>query len=233
MHPEEGGPTVEISFWMERRLWTCVRIAACSTPVPPGPWGDLSLPESFYLPMKDWQAIHFLLVGMVLAIHLFTLGQRKYQAASLLDWGDGGDFLCFICHVQENALGSWTETYTLAMYCVCHWSRIHQTWQPLEWQVIWHYRRCLCTRRQPCSVWGLICVTMHTCTHKKRSVCTGKNTVRNNSLWPNESDSVSLKDDKKYSSFMIFYLNIHILFLYRLTQLLYIVTYFIIGQGWH
>lgn len=233
MHPEEGGPSVEISFWMERRQWTHVKIAACSTPVPPGPWREL-------VPARE------LFANERLASHSFPpcgdgvgdpliYSRSKWKKMTdnvTVVLGRWGDFLCFISHVQENTLGPWAENYTLAMYCVCHWSRIHQTWQPLEWQVIWHDRRCLCTRRQPRSMRGFICVTTHTCTNKKRSVCTGKTTVENNSLWPNESDSMGLRDGKISSAIMIFYLNIHILFLHRLNQL-YNVIYFINGRGWY
>ncbi len=97
-----------------------------------------------------------------------------------------GDFLCFICHTQDNTLGLLTEN-SQAEVALTQVSASYHTWQPSEYQVIWLCRRLLCTRRQPRS-WGVSFMWAYT--HKRwRDLCvfifccSSETTVVNNSLW--------------------------------------------------
>lgn len=125
-------------------------------------------------------------------------------------------------------------------------SSSYQIWQPPEWQVIWLGRRRLCTRRQPRSVRGFMCMHVHTCTNKKRGLCVFFFLVAlvKLQLWIIHSDWIKVtlwfKETFKYPvllNIILCILSAFTLQTFTYTFCISLVTYTVIsfgvGRAWH
>lgn len=132
--------------------------------------------------MSDWQAIHILPEGMVLAVHLFTPGQNTRISLMESLWrrstgdmrGFSSRYLPHSC--MKNTFGPTSEKTTLCkVVCFVRVRLLLRHGNPSERQVIWLCRGRLCTRWQPCSVTDFLCVWASTHAEekqkKKRPVC--------------------------------------------------------------
>lgn len=175
MHQEWGRASVSttISLWMERK--SVKNSSLCHT-------GATRPLQGIYICQRllfanDWLASHSYPPwggGVGDPFINSRSKQKKITDRVTIAPLDQRDFLCFICHMQENTLGPWAENNTLGFVSCLPLkqdSSTHQTWQPPEWQVIWLCRRRLCTRRQPRS-WEVSCACERALKHKqKRDLC--------------------------------------------------------------
>lgn len=197
--------------------------------------------------MSDWQAIHILPEGMVLAVHLFTPGQNTRISLMESLWrrstgdmrGFSSRYLPHSC--MKNTFGPTSEKITLCkVVCFVRVRLLLRHGNPSERQVIWLCRGRLCTRWQPCSVTVFsVCVSVHTCrrkTKKKAScVCVvlvcipGETTVGSNLLriW-RKTDSTA-PEEIKISGAII---SLYCAFTLEHSQS-YSVISFVVGRAGH